>query len=175
MTLLGDLRPASKLGREGDHALEREEGFGTTKGFVAEAIEGAESIAELCRKYAISRVTGYKGLQRFENEGEAGLEEQSRVPQHCPQAIPEQRAHRILELRREHPRWGPRKLLAYLEARGGSWPAASSIGALLKREGLSHSRPKRARTPPYGDPLAHAEASSASGCIKCCSTGLGCR
>jgi putative transposase len=128
------------------------------KGFVAEAMEGAESIAELCRKYEISRVTGYKWLQRFEEEGEAGLEEQSRAPQHCPQAIPEQRAQRILELRREHPRWGPRKLLAYLEARGGHWPAASSIGALLKREGLSHARLKRARTPPYGQPLAHAEA-----------------
>jgi putative transposase len=62
----------------------------------------------------------------------------------------------ILRLRRGHPRWGPRKLRAYLQARQPQRrrPAASSIGALLSREGLSQRR----RTPVYSEPLAHAQA-----------------
>lgn len=130
------------------------------KEFVVEAAKGVEPLAELCRRFDISRVTGYKWLERFEQEGEPGLADRSRRPQQCPHAIPEARAERILELRREDPRWGPRKLLAYLEARQGEhvWPAASSVGELLKRHGLSHARPKRPRTAPYQQPLAHADA-----------------
>src|SRR5579864_6608227 len=36
------------------------------------------------------------------------------------------------------------------------WPAASTIGALLKRAGLVVARKKRWRTAPYTAPLAHA-------------------
>jgi hypothetical protein len=66
----------------------------------------------------------------------------------------------LLELRAAHPPWGPRKLRAYLKARHPetAWPAASSIGELLKREGLAVPRKQRRRTPPYGQPLSHADA-----------------
>jgi transposase InsO family protein len=37
------------------------------------------------------------------------------------------------------------------------WPALSTIGELLKREGLVVGRRKRQRTPPYSEPLAHAD------------------
>jgi transposase InsO family protein len=65
-----------------------------------------------------------------------------------------------MALRREHPRWGPRKIRAYLEQRGSEArvPAASTIGALLQREGLIASRARRRRTPRYGEPLADASA-----------------
>jgi transposase InsO family protein len=56
-------------------------------------------------------------------------------------------------------RWGPRKLKQILERdeTGRAWPAASTIGSLLKREGLVVGRRKRMRTPPYSQPLAHAD------------------
>jgi transposase InsO family protein len=56
-------------------------------------------------------------------------------------------------------RWGPRKLKRILERDepGRSWPAASTIGALLRREGLVVPRKKRRRTTPYSEPLAHAD------------------
>ena len=40
-----------------------------------------------------------------------------------------------------------------------AWPAASSIGDLLRREGLAHPRRRRKRTPPYTEPLKHAQDS----------------
>jgi len=65
----------------------------------------------------------------------------------------------VLELRQAHMRWGPRKLKRILERDepGRSWPAASTIGALLQREGLVVPRRKRVRTAPYSAPLAHAD------------------
>ena len=43
------------------------------------SVEGA-NFAELCRRYEVSRKTGYKWLQRYRQHGQAGLEEQSRKP-----------------------------------------------------------------------------------------------
>jgi transposase InsO family protein len=65
----------------------------------------------------------------------------------------------VLEQRQAHMRWGPRKLKRTLERDepGREWPAASTIGALLKREGLVIARRKRRRTEPYSEPLAHAD------------------
>ena len=56
-------------------------------------------------------------------------------------------------------RWGPRKLKRVLERdqSGQPWPAASTIGELLKREGLVVGRKKRHKTAPYSEPLAHAD------------------
>jgi transposase InsO family protein len=66
----------------------------------------------------------------------------------------------LVGLRSRYPNWGPRKLRAYLQRETPKvrWPAASSIGDLLRREGLAHPRRKRKRTPPYTEPLKHAEA-----------------
>jgi transposase len=118
------------------------------------------SLAELCRRDEISRQTGYKWLERYQQEGQQGLEERSRAPLHHPQAMPSDVRRALVDLRSEHPSWGPRKLRAYLERHTPRvhWPTASSIGDLLRREGLSHPRRRRKRTPPYTQPLKHAEA-----------------
>jgi putative transposase len=72
----------------------------------------------------------------------------------------------ILELRYAHGHWGPRKLKRYLEDHepGRRWPAASTIGSLLHREGLAVPRKKRRRTPPYTQPLAHADEANRVWC-----------
>ena len=128
------------------------------KEFIAEWQLQLDGFAELCRKYGISRPTGYKWVERHRDHGEAGLEDESRAPHQSPQAMSAAVAARVIELRQQHPRWGPRKLRAYLERQrpGEPWPAPSSIGGLLQREGLVHSRRKRQRTPRYSEPLAHA-------------------
>jgi putative transposase len=117
-----------------------------------------DSLAELCRKFGISRQTGYKLIERFEEEGDPGLKDRSRAPGHSPQAMSEEVIEALVGLRAEHPRWGPRKLRAYLrgQAPDQHWPAVSSIGELLKREGLVRARRKRQRTPAYSAPLEHA-------------------
>jgi len=130
------------------------------RSFIQEWEKGEDDFAELCGQYGVSRPTGYTWLNRYEAEGESGLAERSRSPHHCPHALSEAVSEAILKLRREHPRWGPRKLRAYLLARQPqqNWPAASSIGALLSREGLAHPRQTRRRTPRQSEPLAHAQA-----------------
>jgi transposase InsO family protein len=51
----------------------------------------------------------------------------------------------LLEERRLHPRWGPKKLIRRLSGRypEESWPAVSTGGEILKRHGLVQGRPRR--------------------------------
>jgi putative transposase len=57
-------------------------------------------------------------------------------------------------------RWGPRKLKRVLERKQTQrqWPAASTIGAMVAREGLVVARKKLRRAPPYTEPFASADA-----------------
>ena len=130
------------------------------KDFIEEWKRQEVSLAELCRGYGISRQTGYKWLERYQREGEAGLQEHSRTALHHPQAMVPEVREALVNLRSRHPSWGPRKMRAYLQREAPKilWPAVSSIGDLLRREGLAHPRRRRKRTPPYTEPLKHAEA-----------------
>ena len=129
------------------------------KKFVAAWNRQQETVTELCRQFEISRTTAYKYRARFEESGEAGLQELSRAPHHHPHAVSEETIGRILEVRQQHPRWGPRKIVASLERKWPKmhWPATSTIGDVLQREGLVIPRRKRVRVPAYSAPLAHAE------------------
>ena len=84
------------------------------KMFIAACEADEDSMAELCRQYGISRQTGYKWVKRAGECGQAGLEEKSRAPHRQFQEMLEEVAEEIVGLRREHPRWGPRKLKAWL-------------------------------------------------------------
>lgn len=134
--------------------------------FVREAVRDDVSKAELCRRYGISRPTGDKWLERFLLHGEAGLAECSSAPRHHPNQMPAELAAMIVSLRQEHMSWGPRKLLARLKRRqeGIAWPAASTIGQLLRRLGLSVCRKRRHRTPPYTQPFAGCDGPNATWC-----------
>ncbi len=128
--------------------------------FITAWLQRDRTVATLCREYEISRKTAYKWIERFQQQGRAGLVDLSRAPEHSPQAIGEQVAAAVVAERRKHPSWGARKIRESLKRQygEGSWPAASSIGELLKREGLIQARHQRRRTPPYSAPLAHASA-----------------
>jgi transposase-like protein len=112
------------------------------KEFIARWQRGEDALAELCREYDVSRQTAYKWIHRFEDSGEAGLQERSRAPHQIAWSMPAGISQRIVAVRMEHPRWGPRKILAYLQGKAPKtkWPAASSMGALLHREGLVVAR-----------------------------------
>ena len=115
--------------------------------FVLEYERGLSNMAELCRNYGVSRETGYVWLRRYAREGLEGLRDGSRAPHEPGNRTPQQIEEMVLELRREHMRWGPRKLKWVLEQAEPEvrWPAASTIGALLAREGLAMARKKRHR------------------------------
>jgi len=70
-------------------------------------------------------------------------------------------------VRRAHPTWGPVKVRAWLERRKPDigWPAASTIGALFDREGLTVKRRLRRRCPPSAAPFANCDAANDVWCI----------
>ena len=114
-----------------------------------------DSMAELCRRYGISRRVGYKWLERYRQEGIEGLQDQSRAPRRHPNQTPAALEERIVALRARHGRWGPTTLKAVLERKDAAvtWPARSTIGQLLKRQGLSLPRRRRPRAAPTRPPL----------------------
>jgi putative transposase len=124
-----------------------------------------ESIAALGEIYSVSRKTIYKWLERHAAEGVAGLADRSRTPLHFPGKVPQEiEAHILAARQRWH--WGPRKLRVKLVAAHPkiAWPAESTIGEVLKRAGLTHTRKPRVRTPPYAQPFAAVNAAHQTWC-----------
>ena len=111
------------------------------------------SFRELCRRFGISPRTGCKWVRRYEQFGPAGLEDRPPIPKRLPHATPDDVLARIIELRKDHPTWGPKKLHSWLVDRGSQVPSSSTIGDLLERHGLVKPRRRRVRVPACVEPL----------------------
>ena len=119
-------------------------------------LKDGESMASLCREFDISRKTGYKILQRYEQSGVEGLSDRTRRPFRYANQLPEQIEAAIVAARREKPNWGARKIRERLLRRlphAVKVPACSTIHAVLDRRGLV-TRPRRPRTRAEGTPLS---------------------
>lgn len=125
--------------------------------FIAELQVGDASFSDLCRRYGVSRRTGYKWQARYEAEGPAGLESRASVATQCPHKTAPEVIGRLLALRKEYPTWGPKKLRALVESEGMKPPAVSTVAEILARHGLI--RPLRRRpVPPHATGTERAEA-----------------
>jgi putative transposase len=122
---------------------------------IADLLRREEPNAAVFARYGVSAKTGYKWLRRYQREGAAGLIERSHAPHRHGLALPELTVHRLVALRERWPLWGPRKLrVKYQELYADAAPpAASTIGDLLRREGLVKPRARRRRCPPYTQPF----------------------
>jgi len=103
------------------------------------------NIARLCRRFGVSRQTGYKWIGRFvargPGDGAAALIDRSRRPHRSPARTDEAVERQVAALRAEHPAWGPRKLRRVLLDREllddeRTAPSPSTIGQILRRRGL---------------------------------------
>ena len=94
------------------------------------------SVAEACRRYGVSRPTGYKWLARFEVEGVEGLVDRSRRPVESPERTSLEVEDLVVTVRERFPAWGGRKIRAFLIREGYQPPAASTITRILIRRGL---------------------------------------
>ncbi len=123
--------------------------------FVVCYLEHEWPMSALCREFGISRKTGYKMIQRYIEGGFEGLRDFSRAPHHHPSAVSESVEQTVLAARHQHPTWGPKKLRAWLGRRDVSvkWPAASTIGQILSRHGLTVARRRSRRTRVYQEPF----------------------
>ena len=122
--------------------------------FVARRLAG-EAMAELCREFGISRKTGYKIFDRYQECGIQGLTDRCRRPYRYANQLPFQVENYILNVKREHPSWGARKIRERLLRRfsGIPMPAKSTIHAVLDRYGLVERR-GRMRRRAHGTPLS---------------------
>ena len=77
---------------------------------IAKALAPEIPMVQLCRRYGISRKTGYKWLERFETRGLEALVDESRWPDTSPVQTTADVAVEIIKLRQLHPTWRPRKL-----------------------------------------------------------------
>jgi putative transposase len=106
-----------------------------------------EAIAELCREFGISRKTGYKIFDRYQECGIHGLTDRSRRPYRYANQLPFQVENYILNLKREHPSCGARKIRERLLRRFSEIPipAKSTVHAVLDRNGLVERRGRVSR------------------------------
>ena len=114
------------------------------------------NFAELCRQFGIHRSQGYKWVNRYREGGPAALEDRKPVARTCPHRTPDAVTDRVVALRKEFPKCGPKKLRSRLLLQGmreEEVPAASTIGDILDRYGLIPPRRRRLRVPPHPSPL----------------------
>lgn len=108
---------------------------------------GLYSTAELAYRYGVSRKTAHKWISRWKS-GERSTDDRSRAPHSCPHAHEAGVREAVLELRRRHPRWGPRKLIVVLAREQPALPPVShaSVSRWLAQAGQVQVR-RRASGP----------------------------
>jgi len=123
--------------------------------FVARLLDG-EGMSEVCRDFGISRKTGYKIFSRYKDQGLDALTDRSRRPVRYANQLPDPVERLIVDLKRDKPHWGARKireLLVRKLAGDVRLPARSTVHAVLDRHGLvNRARIRRNRA--NGTPLS---------------------
>jgi transposase InsO family protein len=102
------------------------------------------TVTEVAGRWGVSRQTLHAWLARYEAEGLEGLADRSHRPRSCPHQMPGEVAAGVLELRRAHPGWGPRRLVVEL-ARRGVVVSESAVYRCLSRAGVIEPGRRRRR------------------------------
>lgn len=118
--------------------------------FVRAYLSEDMTMSGLCAHFGVSRVTGYKWIERFRLSGLEGLSDRSSAPLVHGRRTPDVIREAIVGERQAHPDWGPKKIIGrladlYPET---AWPAPSTAGGILKEAGLVDRRRRRNRVPP---------------------------
>ena len=123
--------------------------------FIAFVKGGTQPFSSICKRLGISRKTGYKWLERYENEGPKGLYDHKRSRLTQSKETSTKQVETILKAKNKFKDWGPKKLKIWLEREHENehWPATSTIGDILKKHGLVEPRAKRKRVVPYTQPF----------------------
>ncbi len=118
--------------------------------FITEWKSGNFNLSELCREFGISRPTGYKYINRYQEDGIEGLQEIGRRPKSHPRQTLDPIEKAILKHRKAHPRWGAKKIwkLLHREFNQETIPCVTTINRILKRNGLIITRKRRPRVKP---------------------------
>lgn len=115
--------------------------------FMIRAQKGEQSFSSLCMEYGISRKTGYKWLGRFSEDGFQGLSDQSRCPHSSPEKLGELVICKIIRLKQDHLKWGPKKIHALYLRTAEQGVSLSSVKRVLKNSGFVKEKRRRRVTP----------------------------
>lgn len=104
-------------------------------------------MTDLCQEFGISRVTGYKILNRYEQEGLLALNDRSKRPWRLAHQTPASVEKMIIEMKKKYPTWGAPKILSKLEKENlvQKLPARSTVHAILDRHGLVKKKKRNTR------------------------------
>lgn len=107
------------------------------------ASKPGSNISEICRRFRITRRTGYKWLTRYSTEGLSGLNDQSRRPHNFPNQTNAGIEKYVIKLRENDIEWGSKKLhkLMCNDKEAGKYkyeriPCKETITRILSRNGL---------------------------------------
>ena len=118
--------------------------------FVLLVSQPEANVQALCRRFGVSRPTGYKWLARYRASGRDGLRDQSRRPRGSPRRTESALESAVLAVRLAHRAWGGRKIRTVLQSQADrgvlrddagvmlhrdAVPSASTITAILRRHG----------------------------------------
>ena len=113
--------------KETDRVNERRE-------FIMLATQPDTNFSALCRRFGVSRKTGYKWLARHRDGGDEALADQCRAPHSSPVQTVASVEETVPQIRDAHPAWGGRKIRARMIAlKEKTIPSASTITAILRR------------------------------------------
>ena len=104
---------------------------------VLAVIADGRGVGEVAAQFGVSRQSVHSRLRRYEDHGLEGLANRSHKPKSIPHQMPAHVEATVLELRREHRAWGPRRLVYELLKRGVvPVPSETGVYRALKRAGL---------------------------------------
>lgn len=96
--------------------------------------QDGSNVAQLCRRFGISRKTAYKWLLRAAEGDVDWALDRSRRRHHCPHKTPDEMEKKVLQVREDHAVWGGRKICQELKNQGlDRVPAPSTITRVLHR------------------------------------------
>jgi transposase len=112
---------------------------------VLAVISDGRTVKDVAAAVGVSRQTLHLWLGRYEAEGLEGLSDRSHRPYECPHQMAAVVEAAVLEARRRHPGWGPRRIAFELTKRGPISVSESAVYRCLRRAGLTEPDGRRRR------------------------------
>jgi transposase len=106
-------------------------------------------VTEVAERYGVSRQSAHAWLRRYRDEGPSGLADRSHRVDHHPCQIEAEVESAVCELRRAHPKWGPKRLVFEMDRRGHGTVTRSTVYRVLVRNGLIEPKSRKRRRQDY--------------------------
>ena len=116
------------------------------------AVLAGASVVEVAAAFGVSRISVHAWLRRYMAEGLAGLVDRSHRPRSCPHKVSDSVAVLVAEVRRQHPRWGAKRIRMELLRKPPEVvviPSAATVNRILVRHGLVNQRKRKRRRDSY--------------------------